>query len=55
LAFARRVLAEAKVGIAAGYTFGPGNADHVRLCFAIKPARLEEALRRVVAILDRPA
>lgn len=55
LAFARRVLAEAKVGIAAGYTFGPGNDGHVRLCFAIKPARLEEALRRVVAILDRPA
>jgi aspartate/methionine/tyrosine aminotransferase len=55
LSFARRVLAEAKVGIAAGYTFGPGNARHVRLCFAISTERLEEALRRVVAILDRPA
>lgn len=53
LAFARRVLAEAKVGIAAGYTFGPGNEDHVRLCFAIAPDRLEEALRRIVAVLDR--
>ena len=47
LAFARRVLAEAKVGIAAGYTFGPGNEDHVRLCFAIGTERLAEALRRV--------
>lgn len=53
LAFARRVLAEEKVGIAAGYTFGPGNDDHVRLCFAIRPDRLEEALRRIVAVLDR--
>ncbi|MFO1074947.1 MAG: pyridoxal phosphate-dependent aminotransferase [Geminicoccaceae bacterium] len=53
LAFARRVLAEAKVGIAAGYTFGPGNDDHVRLCFAIRPERLEEALRRLLVMLDR--
>ena len=53
LAFARRVLAEAKVGIAAGYTFGPGNEDHVRLCFAIATERLAEALRRVMAVLDR--
>ena len=53
LAFARRVLAEAKVGIAAGYTFGPGNEDHVRLCFAIGTERLDEALRRVIAVLDR--
>jgi aspartate aminotransferase len=53
LAFARRVLAEAKVGIAAGYTFGPGNDGHVRLCFAIAPKRLEEALRRIISVLDR--
>lgn len=54
LAFARRVLAEAKVGIAAGYTFGTGNESHVRLCFAISPGRLEEALRRIMGVLDRP-
>jgi aspartate/methionine/tyrosine aminotransferase len=53
LAFARRVLAEAKVGIAAGYTFGPGNDDHVRLCFATGTERLAEALRRIVEVLDR--
>jgi aspartate/methionine/tyrosine aminotransferase len=53
LAFARRVLVEAKVGIAAGYTFGSGNEDHVRLCFAIGTERLEEALRRVIGVLDR--
>ena len=53
LALARRILAEAKVGLAAGYTFGAGNEGHLRLCFAIAPARLEEALRRVVGVLDR--
>jgi aspartate aminotransferase len=54
LAFARRVLAEAKVGIAAGYTFGKGNESHIRLCFAIGTERLETALRRLVELLDRP-
>ena len=53
LAFARRVLVEAKVGIAAGYTFGPGNDDHVRICFATGTERLAEAMRRIVAVLDR--
>jgi aspartate aminotransferase len=53
LAFVRRVLHEAKVGIAAGYSFGPGNASHVRLCFAIGTARLEEALHRVMDVMDR--
>jgi aspartate/methionine/tyrosine aminotransferase len=52
LAFALRVLNRAKVGIAPGYTFGPGNADHVRLCFAIASDRLEEALQRMVRVLD---
>jgi aspartate/methionine/tyrosine aminotransferase len=53
-AFARRVLHEAKVGIAAGYTFGDGNESHVRLCFAISTERLEEALNRLTLVLDRP-
>ena len=55
LAFARRVLAEVKVGIAPGYTFGAGNEDHVRLCFAIATDRIEEALRRLIRVLDQPA
>ena len=38
----------------AGYTFGAGNESHVRLCFAIAPRRLEEALRRITGLLDRP-
>lgn len=52
LAFALRVLNRAKVGIAPGYTFGPDNGDHVRLCFAIASDRLEEALHRIVGVLD---
>ncbi len=53
LAFARRVLAETKVGLAAGYTFGQGNESHLRLCFAIATERLEDAMRRLTGLLDR--
>lgn len=53
LAFCRRLVAEEKVGTAAGYTFGAGNESHIRLCFAISPERLELALERICAFLDR--
>ena len=53
LQFARKVLAEAKVGIAPGYTFGIHNSGHVRLCFAIASERLEVALRRLRGVIDR--
>jgi aspartate/methionine/tyrosine aminotransferase len=53
LALARRILAEAKVGTAPGYTFGGGNEGHLRLCFAIDTPRLETALLRVREVLDR--
>lgn len=53
LAFCRQVLERAKVGIAAGYTFGEGNESHVRLCFAIAPERLRTALERLRAELER--
>ncbi len=52
LAFARRVLHEQKVGIAPGYTFGPGNDGHCRLCFAIDHDRLTEALVRIRKTID---
>lgn len=52
LSFCRRVLAEAKVGMAPGYTFGPGNETHVRLCFARKTEEVEEAARRIVRVID---
>ncbi len=52
LEFARRCLREQKVGIAPGYTFGPGNDSHFRLCFAIDHTRLKEALHRIRAVID---
>ena len=55
LAFVQGVLAEEDVGLAPGYTFGPDNEAHFRLCFAQSHDRLEEGLRRVVRYLDRHA
>ena len=55
LAFVQGVLAEEDVGLAPGYTFGPGNDAHFRLCFAQSHERLEEGLRRVLRYLERHA
>ncbi|MDX1433121.1 MAG: aminotransferase class I/II-fold pyridoxal phosphate-dependent enzyme [Gammaproteobacteria bacterium] len=52
LAFAEDLLTRYDVGVAPGYTFGPGNEEHFRLCFAQSHERLEEALSRIVAYLD---
>ena len=53
LEFAQGLLAEEDVGVAPGYTFGPGNEDHFRVCFAQSNERLETALHRIVRYLDR--
>ena len=53
LAFAQGVLAEENVGIAPGYTFGPGNEEHFRLCFAQSHGRLREGLDRIVRYIER--
>jgi aspartate/methionine/tyrosine aminotransferase len=53
MAFAEGVLAEEDVGIAPGYTFGPGNDAHFRVCFAQSPERLEEGLARIVRYTER--
>lgn len=53
LAFAEGVLAEEDVGVAPGYTFGPGNDAHFRICFAQSPERLEEGLARIVRYVER--
>ena len=55
LAFVEGVLAEEDVGLAPGYTFGPENEAHFRLCFAQSHDRLEEGLGRVVRYLERHA
>ena len=53
LAFAQGVLEEEDVGIAPGYTFGPGNEAYFRLCFAQSHERLREGLERIVRYIER--
>ncbi len=53
MAFAEGVLLEEDVGIAPGYTFGPGNDAHFRVCFAQSLERLEEGLARIVRYTER--
>jgi aspartate/methionine/tyrosine aminotransferase len=53
LEFVKGVLKEEKVGIAPGYTFGPGNESRFRICFAHSHDRLQEGLGRIVRFIDR--
>lgn len=53
LEFAQGLLAECDVGIAPGYTFGPGNDEYFRLCFAQSHDRLSQAMGRIRDYLDR--
>jgi aspartate/methionine/tyrosine aminotransferase len=47
LAFAKRLVREARVGLSPGTAFGPGNEGYLRLCFASAEPRLSEALDRL--------
>ena len=53
LAFVQGVLAEEDVGLAPGYTFGPGSEAHFRVCFAQSHPRLREGLERTLNYIDR--
>ncbi len=53
LAFAQDLLREEDVGLAPGYTFGPGFDSHVRLCFARSHEKLIEGLKRLVRFVER--
>ncbi len=52
MAFADQLARQQRVGVSPGYTFGPGNEDHVRLCFACSKELLSEALDRFVRFVD---
>jgi aspartate aminotransferase len=52
LAFAKRVLAETKVGLAPGIAFGPMGEGHLRLCFARSPETMAVAVERLRPILS---
>jgi aspartate/methionine/tyrosine aminotransferase len=52
LAFAKRLVQDAGVGIAPGAAFGPEGEGWLRWCFASRdPARLEEGVRRLGSFL----
>jgi len=51
LAFAKRALVEAGVGLAPGRAFGTAGEGYLRLCFASSPARVAEAMSRLRPLL----
>jgi aspartate/methionine/tyrosine aminotransferase len=50
-ALAQRLVREAKVGVAPGVAFGPGNDAFIRICFAQDEKVLAPALERLMAAL----
>jgi aspartate/methionine/tyrosine aminotransferase len=53
LEFCKRLVREAKLGLAPGSAFGPEGQGFVRWCFAAGEDRLAEGVRRLQAFLDR--
>lgn len=53
LEFVESVLAATDVGLAPGFTFGPGNDAHFRICFARSHRPLQEGLARVVRYVEQ--
>ena len=51
LDFAKRLVHEAKVGLAPGTAFGPEGEGWLRLCFARAPESLEQAVERLAPML----
>ena len=47
LDFAKRLVHDARVGLAPGTAFGPGGDGHLRLCFAASAERLSQAMDRL--------
>jgi aspartate aminotransferase len=52
LAFAKRLVTDARVGLAPGSAFGPGGEGHLRLCFASSLERLSQAMDRLEPMLS---
>jgi aspartate/methionine/tyrosine aminotransferase len=48
---ARRILKEAKVGVAPGSAFGPGGENFLRICFAVSQELIQEGAERLDAFL----
>lgn len=54
LAFASRLVTEARVGVAPGIAFGKGGEGFLRLCFASAPERLSRAMDRIESLIGKP-
>ncbi len=54
LAFASRLVTEAKVGVAPGIAFGPAGEGYLRLCFASAPERLSRSMDRIESLIGKP-
>ena len=52
LAFCKRAVLEARVGLAPGMAFGGGADDQIRLCYARAPDQLTEAMDRLERFLN---
>ena len=52
LAFCRRLVSEARLGLAPGSAFGPEGEGFVRWCFAASQERLTEGVRRLTRYLE---
>ncbi len=52
LAFCKRLVREAGLGLAPGAAFGPEGEGYVRWCYACDPARLDEGVARLRRFLD---
>ncbi len=53
LAFCKRMVREARIGLAPGSAFGDEGEGYVRWCFACDPARLDEGVARFRRALSR--
>lgn len=53
LDFSLALLEQEDVGVAPGYTFGDGNEQHIRICFARSHDQLREGLERMLRFLQR--
>ncbi|MFN3688298.1 pyridoxal phosphate-dependent aminotransferase [Salinarimonas sp.] len=54
-ALARRIVDEARIGLAPGTAFGAGGAGFLRLCFARRAEDLAAAMERLVPVLNAAA
>jgi len=50
--FAETLRDQMHVGVAPGYTFGPGNESHFRICFARRHDELERGLEGILRFLE---